>query len=275
METYSIMHMGGLERMRSYRTFLACLPGILAVPLLAQPQIGGGTCSTATLNGGYSATLTGRSLTTGTTFAATTESIGSVTFDGLSKVTFNLIRNTNKAFGLVQTLSGTYTLQANCVGAVNITSGDRASFSLEAYNSGKSYLLTGQDGTYALTGSGGTLPATCPAALTAGSYPVNGTGFGLASNALSSTLNILGVIDLSGTNNISMYTVVASNTGSSTVTATGTYTLGTNCSATATLTDSAGNSYALVFQYTSATGNNFILSSASAGSIYTATGRVL
>jgi hypothetical protein len=31
--------------MKAYHTLLACLPGLLAVPLLAQPQIGGGTCS--------------------------------------------------------------------------------------------------------------------------------------------------------------------------------------------------------------------------------------
>jgi hypothetical protein len=261
--------------MKRNGTFLACLPGLLAVPLLAQPQIGGGICSSATLSGNYSSTLTGRSLTSGVTFAASTEGIGSVNFDGQSKVTFTLTTNTNKIFGTAQTLSGTYTLQANCVGAVTITSGDSATFTLEAYNQGKNYLVTGQDGVYALAGSGGVLPATCPTSLTAGTYPVNGTGFGLTSNALSSTFNVLGVIQLSGKNTIAMNLFEATNSGTKNISSTGTYTLGSNCSATASLTDSSGNTYSLVFEYTSGSGNNFILSSASSTSIYTGSGRVL
>jgi hypothetical protein len=263
------------RRMKSFRALLACLPGLLAVPLVAQPQIGGGNCSTATLNGNYSATLTGRILSSTVTFTATTESVGSVTFDGQSRVTFTLTTNTNKAFGTAQTLSGTYTLQANCVGVVTINSGDTATLTLSAYNLGKAYLVTGQDGVYAFTGSGSVLPATCPTALTAGTYPVNGTGFGLTASAITSTFNLLGVVQLSGTNTITMNLFEASNSGSTNVSSTGTYTLNSNCSATASLTDASGNKYSLVLEFTSGNGNNFILSSSSAASIYTATGRVL
>jgi len=261
--------------MISYRALLAWLPGMLAVPLMAQPQIGGGTCSTATLNGSYSATFTGRSLSSGTTFLATSEGIGSVTFDGLSKVTFNLTTNTNKTFGTAQTLSGTYSMQANCVGVATITSGDSITLTLEAYNQGKDYIVVGQDGTYAFTGSGSVLPATCPTTLTAGTYPVNGTGFGLTSGAFSSTFNVLGVLQFVGTNTIALNLSEATNNGTKNISATGSYTLGTNCSATAQLTDSSGNTYSLVFEFTSGNGNNFIFSSSSSGSVYTGTGRVL
>jgi hypothetical protein len=254
---------------------MACLPFLLAVPLLAQPQIGGGTCSSATLSGTYSATLTGRDLSSAVAFSSTTEGIGSVVFDGLSKVTFTLTTNTVKSFGTAQTLAGTYSLQANCIGVLTITTGDAASFTLESYNGGKNYIITGQDGVYALTGSGGTLPATCPTALTAGSYPMNGTGFGLTSASISSTFNIIGMIQLSGTNTIAINANLASSTGAKTLSATGTYTLAPNCSATASLTDSSGFTYSLVFEFTTATGNNFAFSSASVQSIYTATGRSL
>jgi hypothetical protein len=259
--------------MKAYRTFLGCL--LLAVPLLAQPQIGGGTCSSATLNGGYSATLTGRDLTSAVAFSNTTEGIGSVVFDGQSKVTFTLTTNTNKTSGIAQTLSGTYSLQANCVGALTITSGDSASFSLESYNQGKDYILTGEDGLYALTGSGSVLPATCPASLTAGSYPFNGTGFGLTSSTIATVFNVLGVIQFTGTNGVAINAYVASNGSSTNLSATGTYTLTPNCSATAKVTDALGNSYALVFEFTSASGDNFILSSSSAASIFSGSGRVL
>jgi hypothetical protein len=264
-----------ISRMKSFRAFLACLPGLLAVPLLAQPQIGGGNCSTATLSGSYSATLTGRTLNSGVAFTATSEGIGSVSFDGQSKVTFSLTTNTNKAFGTAQTLTGTYSLQANCVGVVTITSGDSATFALEAYDEGKDYLVTGQDGVYAFTGSGSVLPATCPTTLTAGSYPVNGTGFGLNASAVSATFNVLGVIQLSGTSIITMNLVEATNSGTKSVTSTGTYKLGTNCTGTATLMDASGNTYLLVFEYTSANGNNFIFSSSNAASVYSGSGRAL
>lgn len=261
--------------MRGNRTILACLPGLLAVPLLAQPQIGGGNCSTATLSGGYSAILTGRALSSAVAFSITTESVGSVTFDGQSKVTFTLTNNTAKVLGTPQTLSGTYTLQANCTGAVTLTSGDSATFSLEAYNQGNNYLLTGQDGTYAFTGSGTVLPATCPKTLNSGSYPVNGTGFGLTSAAISSVFNVLGMVQFSGTNTVAMNLVLATNSGTKNISATGTYSLATTCSATATLTDSSGTSYALTFVFTAANGNNFAIGSGSLGSIFTGTGRVL
>src|SRR5580698_3346638 len=222
--------------MKVHHTVLACLPGLLAVPLLAQPQIGGGTCSSATLSGSYSATLTGRTLGSGVAFSGASEGIGSVTFDGQSKVTFNLTTNTIKNFAAAQTLSGTYSLQANCIGVLTINSGDAATFSLEAYNQGGSFLLVGGDGTYAFTGSGSSLPvapATCPASLTAGPYPINGTGFGLTSSTISSVIDGLGCIFFSGTNNIAMNVAVVANGSSKTVSATGTYVLGSNCSATA------------------------------------------
>jgi len=257
--------------MKSFRIFLACLPGLV----MAQPQIGGGNCSTASLSGNYSATLTGRTLVSGTTFSATSEGIGSVTFDGQTKVTFTLTTNTNKTFSTAQTLSGTYTLQANCLGTVTITSGDSATFTLAAYNVGKDYILTGQDGVYAFTGSGSVLPATCPGTLTAGTYPVNGTGFGLTSSAISSTFNVLGVIQLSGTNTIAMNLFEATNSGTKNISSTGTYALNSNCSGTAILTDSSGNSYSLAIEFTASNGNNFIFSSSSAGSVFTGTGRVL
>ena len=51
--------------------------------------------------------------------------------------------------------------------------------------------------------------------------------------------------------------VVATNGSTKNISATGTYTLSTNCSATATLTDASGNSYALVLEFTAANGKQF------------------
>ncbi len=261
--------------MKGNRMFLAWVPGLLAVPLLAQPQIGGGNCSTATLSGSYSATLTGRAFTSADSLTSTTEAVGTVTFDGQSKVTFSLTTNTNKTFGTATTLSGTYSLQANCTGSVTITTGDTATYALEAYNLGKDYLITGQNGTSTFTGNGSLLPATCPSSITAGSYPVNGNGFGLTSNAISTSINTIGVFQFSGTNTIAMNVSVVTLGSTKSISATGTYSLTTNCSATATLTDSSGTSYSLTLEFTAGNGNNFIYASASPTSMFNGAGRVL
>jgi hypothetical protein len=119
----------------------------LAAPLMAQTQIGGGTCSSASLKGIYSVALTGRDVSSTLTFSNVLQGIGTVTFDGQSNVAFSLTNNTNQSSGKAQTWSGTYTLQANCSGTLTLTIGDTASFSLESYNGGKDYLITGLDGT--------------------------------------------------------------------------------------------------------------------------------
>src|ERR1700683_1409711 len=95
---------------------IAGLSFLMAAPLMAQIQIGGGTCSSASLNGTYSLTLSGRDVNSSVTFAKVLEGVGTATFDGQSKVTFNLTSNTNQSSGISQTWTGTYTLQANCVG---------------------------------------------------------------------------------------------------------------------------------------------------------------
>jgi hypothetical protein len=97
----------------------------------------------------------------------------------------------------------------------------------------------------------------------------------LTSGALSGTFNMLGVIVLSGTNTIAFNYAEATNSGVKNITSTGTYTLGTNCSATAQLTDSTGNTYSLVFEFTAASGEDFILASSSPGSMFTGSGRIL
>src|SRR5579863_7527369 len=103
---------------------LSCLPfSPLVAPLLAQPQIGGGTCSSATLSGAYAVTLTGRQVTASGNFSGVFQGNGSANFDGLNKVTVNLTTGTVAAVSTPLNWSGTYSVQANCVGVVNITSG--------------------------------------------------------------------------------------------------------------------------------------------------------
>jgi hypothetical protein len=257
------------------RALWACLPGLVALPLLAQPQIGGGTCSSASVNGTYSVSLTGRDVNSSVTFTNAEYAVGSVTFDGLSKVTMNLTTASAKFSLAPQTWGGTYTMQANCVGTVTIASGDTASYTLQSYNNGKDYLMVGQNGTFAISLSGSILPATCPTSIPAAVYSFNGNGFTLTFAQISGAFNISGLFQISGTNSVSFTAYITTQGGAQAYTATGTYTIGAGCTATGTMQDSTGKTFNIAFEFTSATGGNFTLVSSGPGSLILASGRPL
>jgi len=254
---------------------LVCI-SFVAIPVVAQPQIGGGTCDSSALNGNYSLTLSGRDVSSAVAFSNIVQGVGTATFDGLSKVTFTLTNNSNKGLGVAQVLSGTYSLQSNCIGVVNITSGDTASFTLGAYNQGIDFFIDGQDGTYSLIGSGSVLPASCNATLLNGTYSFNGNGFALNATAIAGVNYISGLITFDGTSNITTSWYVAASGTSTPDTTSGTYTVATGgCTATATVTDPSGNAYNLVFTITSSRDSNFLLSGGNAKLIFVGSGRIL
>ncbi len=257
------------------RALLGCLPGLLAVPLLAQPEIGGGVCSSSTLSGTYAASLTGRDVSSSVAFTNIEYAIGSAVFDGLSKVTLNLTTGTSKFPQTPQTLTGTYTMQSNCVGTVSITSGDSATYSLTAYNSGRAYAMVGQDGVYSITVNGGLLPATCPSAIPAQGYSFSGNGFLLSSAQIAGAFNISGLIQTGPPNTLTLNSQYSSAAGFKTLSASGTYTVSPGCVATASLLDASGNPYYLTFELTSNSGGNFTFISSSAGTLILASGRPL
>ena len=261
-----------------------CLPSLsglllMAVPLAAQMQIGGGICSSASLNGSYSLTLTGRDVSSSATFTKLSESVGTATFDGQNKVTFSLTTNTNTSSGVPQTLSGTYSLQANCSGTLSITTGDTASFTLEAFNNpteslSRNFLIAGQDGTYSFTGNGGLLPASCSTAQLSGVFAFNATSFALTSGTVSGVGNISGLLTLDGKSGATGNWYVATTTTTND-TATGQYSVASGCTGTASLSDPGGNTFSLTFTLTSATGANFLLTGASPTMMFTGSGRAL
>ena len=257
------------------RVLPACLLAMaFALTVVAQPQIGGGTCNSSTLNGTYSLTLAGRDLNPSTQFSNIQQGVGTATFDGLSVVTFNFTNNTNKAVGVAVKESGTYSLQSNCIGVINITSGDTATYVLGAYNTGASYFITGQDGTYSLIGSGTTLPASCTTSTFNGTYSFNGNGFVLNSGSIvgGSYLSGLGVFD--GAGNVTTTANISIDGATTSQSTKGTYTVLPGCTATATYTDISGNTYSVAYTITSANGA-FIGVIGSPNSIFSISGRIL
>jgi hypothetical protein len=252
---------------------LVLLP-VLGATLLAQPQIGGGSCTSATLSGNYSLTLSGRDAGSVATLSAASVGVGTATFDGLNKVTFTLTTNTAKSQGAAETLSGTYSLEVNCTGSIAIASGDTASFTLAAYNQGKSYLIAGEDGTYVFSGSGSALPATCSASQLDGTYSFNGTGFLIAEGDISGVTDFSGLMQFDGTQAASANWYISDGGAAQTVAASGSYSVSSNCTGTASMTDASGNTYFLQLTITSNAGN-FVLGGSSPQMVFTASGRTL
>jgi uncharacterized protein (TIGR03437 family) len=241
-------------------TLLLTLFGLPALPALAQTVIGGGTCNSGTLSGTYEFLLSGRQLTSTGSVTQIFQGVGTATFNGLSKVTFALTTNTvttAQSFGTQVTYSGTYSMQSNCVGTVSITSGDTATFTLEAYSqtppatTASAFAVVGSDSAFAYNGTGNSQPATCPTTIT-GAHEFSGTGSGLSGASVASTLDVSGMLQFDGQGNITANWTQVSNLVTTQVTATGTYTVGTSCLASAVVTDTANNKYTFNMSFESA-----------------------
>lgn len=227
---------------------LFCLP---AAPALAQTAIGGGACTSSTLNGTYEFLLSGRQVTASGTTSKLFQGVGAAVFDGLSHVTLTVTANivsTSQAFGTPLVYSGTYSLQSNCVGSISITGGDTGSFTVEAYSidsttlQAKAFSVIGSDATYAYNGSGNAQPATCPTTLS-GVHEFNGNGSSLSGISVTGVVDVAGVLQFDGQGNVTANWVQVSNLATTNIMATGTYTVNSTCMASATLTDTTNNKY--------------------------------
>jgi hypothetical protein len=251
------------------KLYAASLFSLLAAPLLAQTTIGGGTCNSASLNGIYSVSITGRQVTTATTVGATSghatsaaytsvfQANGSATFDGLSKVTISLIADTNQAVSTSSAWSGTYSVQANCAGVMNIGTGGSATLNLALYDGGADFLVSGSDASYTYSGTGNTQPAGCSASTFSGVYTLSGTGFALTASAISGAENGTGLLQFDGVSQLTVnLTMATAGAAPSALTLTGSYTVSSGCLGSATLTDASANAYVMSFSIYNSTVNN-------------------
>jgi len=258
--------------MRTNRKLLIlglCLP---ATAFLAQAQTTPVTCTNATLTGTHSLMLAGRNVLSTVVLSKVSLSVGTATFDGAGRVTFNLTTNTNQSAGAPQMLSGTYSLPSNCVGTLNLTTGDTASFTLIPYGQGTAFSITGQDATYSFTGTGTAQPSACLTSTLSGAYTFSGNGYALASGVVGGVNTIAGVLQFDGAGTVTGNWSVATNGAATPATITGNYTVSSSCVASATLTDANGLSYTLNFTITTVDGANFQVLIASSASTFTGNG---
>jgi len=239
--------------MKQRNAALVLASSLLAAPLLAQTTIGGAACNSASLTGAYAISLTGRQVNSSGTFTGVFQANGSATFDGLSGITMTLTANTAQASTAALSWSGTYSVQANCAGAITVTSGGSASMTISLYRTTVTpvtynFLIAGSDSTYTYSGSGNTQPAACGAATFSGVYTFSATGFAVSGGAVSGAENGTGLLLFDGVGSLTVnVTMAATGAATSSLVLTGTYTLAPGCVGSATLTDGSANAYTMSF----------------------------
>ncbi len=225
---------------------------LLAASAHAQNQIGGGTCSVSNLNGTYAFALNGRTISAAGNFAGSFQANGAATFDGKGVVTFAGSVNTNQVLGKQFAYSGTYAVAANCLGSITLSAGSAAAFTLVVWDGGKQFNIAGADATYVYSGGGGNLqPSACALATLSGAYAYQASGFSVTGTTPTGVQDESGELQFDGLGNVTgTYTASSPGTAPATVTATGTYSVASNCLASAMLTDSSGKSNTLNFAVT-------------------------
>jgi len=233
--------------------FLACI----AASLLPAQQL---TCDNSLLQGAYAFTLNSRSVTNGT-FGAVGQDVGTATLDGNGNATINVTFNTNAQAGQTQNLQGTYNLKADCTGTLTLPGG--TVLNLVAFAQGFSFSVKGNSSGQAATGGGTALPRSCVTAVLSGPFAFSANGYTLSGTKVSGVADLTGLFQFDGFGNVTATWSVTSGATPTTVTASGQYSLGTNCQGTATLNDST-NMVTYVFTYSVIGGINdfsFIASS--------------
>jgi uncharacterized protein (TIGR03437 family) len=263
---------GGSRRVKIHRLIPAFVLCLLASPVCALAQTTAPNCTAATLTGSRALTLTGRDVNASAVLTKTFQAVGTASFDGIGAVTLTLTVNTNIAQGVAQTWSGVYTLASSCVGTLTTTSGDSATFTLIAYGTGGGFSITGQDGTYALTGNGSTQPAACVTASVSGAYAFSGNGFAFSGGAVTGVNSLSGLFQFDGRGTVAGSWSVATSGTSIADTVTGHYAVTAQCTGTGTLTDPSGVTWALSFTVTSADAASFVLDIANTSTAFLVNG---
>ena len=254
--------------MTHVRAFLFSLPCLLAAPLAAQSPIGGGSCSASNLNGPYSLILSGHAISGAGNFAGSFQGVGAASFDGQGTVTLSGTDNTNLAQGKPFNFTGTYAVASNCFGTITLTGPGAANFSLVVWNNGRNFNVVGTDANYVYSGSGGNFqPVACATSTMSGAFLYSASGFTVSGTKQNGAADESGILQFDGQGNATATYTITSSSGAQPqqLTAHGTYTVTSSCLASATMTDSAGNTNNLNFSITGPYGQGLDVIEANSG----------
>jgi hypothetical protein len=191
------------------------------------------SCSNATLVGNYGFTITGVNGS-----GSLTAAVGQLTADGKGNFTGIETQSTLGVISSDVALTGTYSVNANCTGTGTITSGQTANLSLVVVSNGAQFEITRTDaGTsqygYALAQR----KAICTNAGIKGTFGFRGGGFNssLQPSAYAGQVKLNGLGGLTGSESASFNGSIQS------FSLTGSYSVSSNCTGTATFNGGAGN----------------------------------
>ena len=227
-----------------------CILGLfVATGLSAQPQIGGSTCSTSTVTGGYFWRASGALITNAGAVAGA--ELAEFVADGrgsLSGKAVTVIIGQSPDF---EPLTGMYSVNADCTGTMTLFYGAQPSVQVafQVIDSGAGGLIAFSDPTHLITGAiyrrSSDLTTSCNNGSFSGSYGFLATG--ADGNSLFSES---GTISSDGNGNLTTKTTVNLGGTVSFVTATGTYSVTADCSGTIKTVDQLGNVHNIVFAIT-------------------------
>src|ERR1700680_4436925 len=199
----------------------------------APPQIGGGTCSNATFNGTYFYTSNGTELSGGQ--AVPYGGFGKFGVDGMGN--FSGGPDYASLNGQQPTFSadGTYTVQTNCAGSVSISG-----LTFQLVNNGQALVMAVSTPSEVVTGvayrtTAKSTPVTCGTGALSGAY-----GYLLAGFAGNSPYSDAGQFVADGNGNGSVASVANVGENGPQATGSGTYTVSSDCSGTASITNQIG-----------------------------------
>jgi uncharacterized protein (TIGR03437 family) len=226
----------------------------------AQPQIGGGTCTTASLTGNYWLSFNARNVSSSGTFQGVVQQLGLATFDGAGNFTVQFNQNSNTATGQTGQIGGTVNISSDCSGTLSVTSGANGTASLAVYNGGNTYNTSGASKSGAIgAGTGGIMPSACLTSTLSGAYAINANGFTIASSAVTGVADFNGVVTFDGAGNATSNVTVSAGGNLVPVSSSGTYAMNTPsaCQGTLTLANAAFGTFNIVFAVTNSAGNDF------------------
>jgi len=205
---------------------------IFAALIAAVPFASATTCSNATLNGVYGVLSSGLN---GSLLPAT--SLVQATFNGAGTVTGSATKSSDGTI-LTYATSGTYSVSSNCTGTLSWTNEEgkteTANFVLNSSNKGAFAIQADTSHVQSsVAAAQGTATCTDKGVKHTYSMELTGTDLSIGQVAAVGQLVLNGKGSISGTVTLSLYGTIVND-----VSVTGTYSISSNCTGTATITPS-------------------------------------
>ena len=229
----------------SYMPYVRMLALLLFfIPIEAQtPQVGGGACTNSTLNGTFFYLIGGTVVSAGQ--AVPYDELGKLVMDGAGGVVGQSTANLNGSV-TTDTLTGTYSVQAECTGSITfvVKSQPTPPATFQIVDGGQGFVIAFSTSNAVVVGRGYSRTqkagaGQCATGSLSGSYGYLLTGVASLTGS-NLTFAETGTVTSDGNGNLSAIAITNFGGAVSNVTGQGPYSIGSDCSGTAHITNSNG-----------------------------------